>query len=182
MHCILYDSYNVNEVLRRSGWETLQSSPSVTVVTADWISAVWACSGLQGYAVAGSVLCYVCVCVSVKGLGACSCSYFCMHLLLQTYLLSVCVHQSVCLYVPGSGGIWHTHVLGRTHWLCGVCPEQDSPHVSIFICLQITLLYASDTRLPIETSVIYRSNTDPCWRRWHSVRYWKCMLLYCRCV
>lgn len=41
--------------------EAFWSSPCVTVVTADRISAVWACRGLHQYAVEGNTHCHLCV-------------------------------------------------------------------------------------------------------------------------
>lgn len=120
---------------------------SVTVVTADWISAVWACWGLQGYAVKGSVLFFLCVSVFqwegwvlswVQACVACvRVHIFCMHLL-YIYLLSVC--------------------------LCG--------HMQL-LCFpdRITLRCHLNCDRHSDRLYIYRSNTDLCWRKLHIIRY-----------
>lgn len=157
----------------------------MTVVTADWISTVWACRGLQGYTGEGSVLFYVCV--LVKGLGAGPSACMCFFLrsvhvcifacICCTNTWCLCVHMqfSVCLNMSVCQGVEEsdTHVLARTHCVGWGCVQSRilpmSPSLSVSrscYCLLVRLLPL--TLLPIVTCFIYRSNIDPCWRKWHS--------------
>lgn len=82
---------------------------------------------------------------------------------------SVCLNMSVCQGVEESD----THVLARTHCVGWGCVQSRilpmSPSLSVSrscYCLLVRLLPL--TLLPIVTCFIYRSNIDPCWRKWHS--------------
>lgn len=68
-------SHDMNKAPYISGPKTFRV-PSVTVVIADWISAVWACRDLQGYAVEGSV---AFLCVSEIGFQRKLCAGRCAH-------------------------------------------------------------------------------------------------------